>query len=388
MLGKMEDYYEILGIKRDATEDDIKKAYRKLAITYHPDKNPGNAEAEAQFKKIAGAYAVLSDPVKKRNYDIGIPENIGDAFGGNFDPFSIFNSFFQNQDMGSFINNFFASQNNNNAFNGAFDDILGGPEIKFTIHTFTQMPMDEVDDMNFFDLGKKITEKLRDNLKEPVKIKSENTEMTKKIEKLEKINDKLNHRIEMLKAYKVKKHKYENIEKKLTVTVDDILSGKAKKIKFMRFTKIDKESDFLEEEVKHLFNLEVDLGKWQYAFPGEGHQHFSYSEPGDLIIRLNIANGIVKYNAEKNSLVVPIAFNKVKEGIIRIYGFDMKIVDVVEGEMVIYSNDNFSITLLFVGANKMDVYKKWEYVEEAEKILDEKERMLVKENWEYLFNFL
>ena len=100
--------YEILGLSPNASEKDVKSAYRKLAKQYHPDRNIGNKEAEAKFKQIAGAYAVLSDPVKRRNYDIGIPDNLGEAFGGNFDPFSIFNTFFQNQDMGSFINNFFA----------------------------------------------------------------------------------------------------------------------------------------------------------------------------------------------------------------------------------------------------------------------------------------
>ena len=53
------DYYEVLGIAKDATADEIKKAYRKLAIKYHPDKNPGNKEAEEKFKEIAEAYEVL-----------------------------------------------------------------------------------------------------------------------------------------------------------------------------------------------------------------------------------------------------------------------------------------------------------------------------------------
>lgn len=63
------DYYETLGLKKGATEEEIKKAYRKLAITYHPDKNPGNAEAEEKFKEINEAYAVLSDPQKRAQYD-------------------------------------------------------------------------------------------------------------------------------------------------------------------------------------------------------------------------------------------------------------------------------------------------------------------------------
>ena len=63
------DYYEVLGIKKGATADEIKKAYRKLAIKFHPDKNPGNNEAEERFKEISEAYAVLSDPQKKAQYD-------------------------------------------------------------------------------------------------------------------------------------------------------------------------------------------------------------------------------------------------------------------------------------------------------------------------------
>ena len=63
------DYYEVLGVSRTATEQEIKSAYRRLAVQYHPDKNPGNAEAEDKFKEAAEAYAVLSDAEQRRRYD-------------------------------------------------------------------------------------------------------------------------------------------------------------------------------------------------------------------------------------------------------------------------------------------------------------------------------
>ena len=94
MNGKR-DYYEVLGISRSASEQEIKSAYRKLALQYHPDRNPGNDEAEEKFKEAAEAYSVLSDAQKRSQYDrfghAGIGTASGGGFGG-FDP-SVFADF-------------------------------------------------------------------------------------------------------------------------------------------------------------------------------------------------------------------------------------------------------------------------------------------------------
>ena len=69
MAAAKRDYYDILSVPRNASSEDIKKTYRKLALKYHPDRNPGNKEAEEKFKEISEAYEVLSDSQKRQAYD-------------------------------------------------------------------------------------------------------------------------------------------------------------------------------------------------------------------------------------------------------------------------------------------------------------------------------
>ena len=93
------DYYEILGVGRTANNDELKKAYRKLALKYHPDKNPGNREAEDRFKEAAEAYEVLRDPQKRNIYDQfghqGLEGSGFSGFSGFEDIFSSFGGIFE-----------------------------------------------------------------------------------------------------------------------------------------------------------------------------------------------------------------------------------------------------------------------------------------------------
>jgi len=72
----MKDYYKILGVSKDATEEEIKRAYRRLALKYHPDRNPDDPYAEEKFKEISEAYAVLIDPAKRREYDEAMEKKV------------------------------------------------------------------------------------------------------------------------------------------------------------------------------------------------------------------------------------------------------------------------------------------------------------------------
>ena len=111
------DFYDVLGVSKDASESDIKKAYRKLAIKYHPDKNSGDHDAEEKFKEVSAAFEVLKDAEKRRKYD-----QFGhDAFRGGsssahgVDPFDLFRDVFGGGGSGG-----------GGGFGSIFEDFFGG----------------------------------------------------------------------------------------------------------------------------------------------------------------------------------------------------------------------------------------------------------------------
>ena len=110
----MRDYYDILGVDKSTSQSDIKRAYRRIAMKHHPDKNPGNKESETKFKEAAEAYSVLSDENKKAQYDrFGHNQfqNMGNSNMGGMDFEDIFSSF-------------------GDIFGGGFSDIFGGGQTR------------------------------------------------------------------------------------------------------------------------------------------------------------------------------------------------------------------------------------------------------------------
>src|ERR1039457_3800236 len=131
------DCYEVLDIQRDTDEEEIKKTYRRLAIKYHPDKNPGDKAAELEFKELREAYEILSDPQKRSLYDqhghAAFDRRAGAYGGGGFhDPFEIFREVFGG--------------------GGIFEDLFGGGR---TDPTQTQRGNDLRYDMEItFEIGR------------------------------------------------------------------------------------------------------------------------------------------------------------------------------------------------------------------------------------------
>src|SRR4051795_4072531 len=116
----VKDPYKVLGVDKKASQDEIKKAYRKLAREYHPDKNPGNQSAEERFKEVQGAYDVIGEPDKRKAYDAGggVFGGLGGNTTGGFDPGSFRGGF---GGFGDILSDLFGSAGGGTAGRG------GGP---------------------------------------------------------------------------------------------------------------------------------------------------------------------------------------------------------------------------------------------------------------------
>jgi molecular chaperone DnaJ len=147
----MKDLYEVLGVKKGASADEIKKAYRKLAREHHPDKNPGDKAAEERFKEIQGAYDVLSDPEKRTQYDQVGPRIFGGGPAGGGGNFNWSGSFSDLGDLGDLFGGIFGNTGGARgssqraqrgrdvevALNVSFEDSLKGLETKIPVELET-----------------------------------------------------------------------------------------------------------------------------------------------------------------------------------------------------------------------------------------------------------
>ena len=140
MADQTRDYYEVLGVSKGATDDEIKKSYRKLAKQYHPDLNPGDKAAEARFKEVNEAYEILSDKEKRARYDqfghAGVDPNFnpGGGFGGGFGGFTDMGDI----DLGDLFGSFFGG-----GFGGGGSSRRNGPQKGETIRTGVAISFEE-----------------------------------------------------------------------------------------------------------------------------------------------------------------------------------------------------------------------------------------------------
>jgi DnaJ-class molecular chaperone len=268
------DYYEILGVQRTATEEEIKKAYKKLALQYHPDKNPGNDAACEKFKEVAEAYSILGTSDKRKQYDVmGTFDETMD-FGGGTDPFSVFNSIFK-QHVESFMNMQYENDIN---LGNIFSNFSGMPQNNFPfgnvhikVHTFSpdigrgfsrDSKKDNLNDM----MRPPSSDYIREEFSEPYQsIKQHNPQQfTETIPSPPKII----YNKPPDKVYTVK------------VTYADIYNKILKKVNISRIRR----KDGVYGEKKKIIEIPV-YGK-EIFLEGEGDQLKDYKERGNVIINI------------------------------------------------------------------------------------------------------
>lgn len=264
------DYYNILNIDKSASDEDIKKAYKKLALQYHPDKNQGNEEACEKFKELGEAYGVLSNKDKRAQYDM--MGSVDETFGDVEDPFSVFNEIFR-----SHINNFMNMKYENDInLSNIFSNMSGMPEKSFPfgnvhvrVHTFTN---------DIYNDNKRIDDE--ENLEDEDEFVKPS--LGNIFNNLFNKNNK-NHVEENIKT-KIKTkliyNKPENIVYNITVTFSDIYNMKKKKITIMR--KRRKDGIYIEKKKK----VEIPIYGREILLECEGHELKDYKEKGDIIINI------------------------------------------------------------------------------------------------------
>ncbi len=293
---KKKDYYSILEVDKNASVEEIKKSYKKLALLYHPDKNPNNPEAVEKFKEIAEAYAVLNDKDKRKMYDLtgsdedGFDFDMGD--GANIDPFVVFNSIFQ-QHMNSFMNmryeksfdmndilHKFADPQTASAFSGlgGLSGFGGLPGIQIKVHTFPMHSTLDEDDIemlkdNFVFMDSK-DEQSGDEDEDDENGFDVFSSLFKGMNKRGKKNGK--KKIQKQVVY----DKPEDIIINVKVSLKDILNEEKKTISFERERIKNNKSE------KKKKKIDIPIYGKEILLEGGGHEMKNYQKKGDVIINI------------------------------------------------------------------------------------------------------
>ena len=287
-MSNKKNYYEILGVDNNCDINEIKKAYKKLALKYHPDKNNGDKESELKFQEVAEAYAVLNDPNKRKMYDLtGEADDFQFNMGEDFDPFSLFNNIFKSH-MDSFANmkyekNFDLGEILGN-MNGFQIPVKG---VRVSVHTF---PSEDMFDNNMFIKQENLQDILnRENIDEENipnlgnLLSSFSNELLKTpLSPFELFGSvrKSNSAKKTMKTDSTKiKSKAPLIEKNLKITFEELYCKKFKKVK-IKVTR-NRNGKFIQKDKI----LKIPLVNKSVLFENEGNE-VKGSSIGD--IRINI----------------------------------------------------------------------------------------------------
>lgn len=272
------DYYSILNVDKNATEDEIKKSYKKLALQYHPDKNPDNDEACEKFKTISEAYSIIGNKEKREQYDI--MGNVDESFGDE-DPFSVFNEIFRSH-VGNFMNMKYENDIN---LNNIFNNIPGMQQSSFPFgnvhvrfHTFPtdvyqdNRRIDDEDEENDF-INNDIPPMMGSLFENLFKMKSNKKDNFKK-------NNQKDNEKKQPTITKILHGKPDDIIYNINVSFADIYSEKKKKITIIRKRK--KNGEYIDKKKK----IEIPIYGKEIVLEGEGDELKNYKERGNVIINI------------------------------------------------------------------------------------------------------
>jgi len=276
---KNKDFYKILEVDKNATDEEIRKSYKKMALKYHPDKNNGNDE---KFKEIAEAYSVLSDKDKKAQYDnfgggMGFSSDMFDFGEGGIDPFSTFNNIFQ-QHMSNFMNMRYENDIDINDFVGSDNNGFPFGNIHVKIHTFKKDNF-IYDEFENDKKDKNPPKKSKNIFKEGLNTIFSNIFTSKESYKKNETNNNYStSEIETDIIYT----KPEPIVYDIKVSFEDIYN-KVKKTITIKRNKVNKKEN---EYVRKIKKIDIPIYGKEVFLENMGNEEFNHKYKGDVIVNI------------------------------------------------------------------------------------------------------